>query len=222
MNKKYICFGAFAFVEDQNDKLVTRKYENNFGQVLAQENVIEVLNEIIDEDINDRKKLARKIKYLKYFSGKSAWSLYIIIALCFFLLNGLISSVVVLGIAKVMTVLQKIIIKRYNKKLKCINYRLTKSAKQLEEEQEQMEEIKKIESETPYNEYIKIEDDEKLYRIERNLYLAYLYKLREDIIQKKIQEDDIENYLDDIQINDEYLDNIDKKVILSYAKEKNY
>lgn len=220
MNKKYICFGDFAFVEDENDKLVTRKYENNLGEVLEQENVLDLLNRIIIKDINDRSIISRKIKYLKYSSGKRAWSLYILIALYFFSSNGIIPFLFCLGIAKLVMNFKKLIIKKYTKKLNGLNYKINKSIKLLEEEKEKMLKIKNKKEELEYNQYIEIDDENKLYRLERNLHLAYLYKLKEDIIQRKIQEEDLDSYLDDLQINEDYLDEDDRKVILDYVEEK--
>jgi len=68
------------------------------------------------------------------------------------------------------------------------------------------------------NIFVTIDDEERLHRIERNLHLAYLYKIKESIIQKKIVNDSINSYLDGIVFGDEILTDEDKEVILDYAR----
>lgn len=222
MNKSYICYGAYAFVERKDESKITREYEHNLGEVLVKENVIETLEQIIEKDTKDKDNLIRKKTYLKVSSGKGAWSIYIIVALYFLMTTGIISSIFCLGIGKVIINLKKNAIKNYTKKLKSLNYKLIKTKNLLEDERKEIIKIKSKEhkNNTIYNEYVNIDDDKKLARLERDLQLAYLYKLKEDIIQKKILEDNINDYLNELRIKDETLDNIDKKVILNYANEK--
>lgn len=223
MNKKYISFGELAFVKDENDKIISREYEQNFKMILEEENIIELLNKIKNEDLNNKKEWAKKIKYLNLFSKRSAWSLYILIAIYIFLVSGLIFSLGCLIIASIFTNIAKILVKHYSKKIRVVNYRIDKLTKILEETQQELIDLKLKEKsceDLVYNEYIEINDEERLKRIERDLYLAYLYKLKEDIIKKKILEGDIYSYLDDMQINDDYLTEEDKNVILEYANEK--
>ena len=68
------------------------------------------------------------------------------------------------------------------------------------------------------NVFVTIDDEERLYRIERNLYLAYLYKIKENIIKKKIANNNINSYLDGVKFGDELLTLEDKEVILDYAR----
>jgi len=72
----------------------------------------------------------------------------------------------------------------------------------------------------PHNEIMEINDKEELNRVERNIQLAYLYKIRENIIKTKIKEQSIDNYLNTIKFNNDKLNEEDKNIILNYANEK--
>ena len=227
MNKKYICLRDIALVEDENGYIDTREYDNNLDEVLKKENRIETIERIIKEDQNEKEKYKFKANIFKILSDKSSWIIYGTVALYYlfqsgFNINGIIKMLIVLGTGKIILTTERFLFNYFTKITNGLAYKINNSKELLKSEIKELQEIKNKKSTSiiSHNEYIRIDDLEDLDRLERNLYLAYLYKLKEDIILKKINDNTIEFYLKTLKIDNETLEKEDIETILSYSKKK--
>ena len=227
MNKEYICFNKMVLVEDQNGDVDTREYINNLEEVLKKENRIETIKRIISEDEKLKDKYKMKEKVFNILSDKSSWIIYGAIAFYYLLqsgfnISGIIKMLIILASGYIILTIERFLVNYLDKIINGLTYKINNSKVLLKSEIKELQEIKNKKSTSiiNQNEYIRIDDLDDLDRLERNLYLAYLYKLKEDIILKKINDNTIEHYLKTLKIDNENLDNEDIETILSYSKKK--
>lgn len=229
MNTRYLRLGNQVVVADQNRELVERKYTNNIDEILKQENKIEKINNIIaktKEDLIKYNNIIDKNKKIRNNDFILCILISMILLLCALtsLTFGTICTSIGLVASIVVSVTRRKSMKNYKNKVKGLKYSLTISEEKLSAE---LKKLKELEQEIslnnlyiPHNEIIEINDKEELSKIERNIKLAYLYKTRETIIKNKMQEQSIDDYLKNIKLNNQKLNEEDKEIILNYASEK--
>jgi len=206
-----------------------KKYKNNKEEILKKKNKIETINNIniknkeelktYNNIVNKKKKIRNNDFLLCTFFS----SVLLLCAITSFNLGTICSSVLLLS-SIVFSLSRKTNIKKYKNKIKGLKYSLTISEQELNKELNKLKELEQqaslINLNMPHNEIMEINDKEELNRVERNIQLAYLYKIRENIIKTKIKEQSIDNYLNTIKFNNDKLNEEDKNIILNYANEK--
>ena len=221
MNKGYTCYGKYAYIYLGDGSKIIREYENNFSEVLIIENIIEMLEKKIENDTNEREKNMRKRNYLRYSAGKGAWALYLLVFLYFLAMIGPVFALSFIIGVKILISFNKGKIVKYDKKIKGLNYELLKERKLLKESKNNLEQLKKEKDvKTIYNDYVDIDNSDELSKIERRMELAYLYKLKEDIIKENLIDNNLDKLFDGDIFLDDKLDDFSKEVLKEYILEK--
>lgn len=230
MNKSYFRFFDSIVVVDDNKNFLDKECLVNLKEILLQENRVETINNVICND-----KSILKSYNAKLFNNKLSllYELIFDVGFLIFLLFSLIflNNVAVnvslgfFGICSVTSLYSFISINNYQKKIVALEYKIHNSNKELKKELKILNELNNSEIEKnldviPDHDIIVVYDEKELKKVERNLQLGYLYKMRESIIKKKINEDKIDQYLSRIYLDRKKLSNDEKEIMLQHANKK--
>lgn len=230
MNIEYLRFFDTVVVADHRRKLTERSYRDNIEEILKQENIIELIRNTIKEDkllannynviIDNKKRILKKDLIFCSFL-----LLTIFASIVFTFDFGIVGASVCFATGCLVGVIKKIGIKKYQKKINGLNYKLSVSNCELKRQRDKLKELKanksfEKKSELPNNLIYKIDDIKTLNRVKRNLELAYLYKMKEDLLLRSIDKNKLEGYLNNIKFNNQILNEEDKNVMIGYAGEK--
>lgn len=219
-------------VVDENKNLLDKDYLVNLEEVLLQENVVETIENSISNDKmsigNWNSKVLKNTMSLCYESIFTIFTIALLIA-------GLLMSaklfIAVSGGAFMVcgaTVLTRIYnIKKYEKQINAMKYKVKNSEKELNFQKKKLAELSnsKIEENIeriPDDRMLVINDANELKKIERNLKLGYLYKLKETIIDEKIKEnnDNALEYISKLSLDRKKLNSDEQNIVLKHALRK--